>query len=203
MPSPGLQFRARFVLEDVFNNVGWSETYFGDIPPGAPAGWQNTVFVGLNAWINARLGVLKDTCKIDFVVISDDGFFGDSILFNFPGGTGTGTFASAFQEGPTDAGLIRFDDPTGKYHARKFFHGFNGGDFTQRVYNPGPTMVAAFNTFRTATLASGLKMRNIQKPTAVPPVIIYNLIGDVKVVRLSSHRVGRPFDYLRGRRRIA
>lgn len=203
MPAPGTQYRLRVVLQDVFNDVGWSETYFGDIPPGAPVGWQVTVFTGLNAWINSRLGVLKDTCQIDFVVISDDGFAGDSILFNFPPPTGKGTFASSFQEGPVDAALIRFDDATGKYHGRKFFHGFNGGDFTQRVYTPGAAMVAAMGTFRTQTIAANLKLKNIQKPVAVPPVIIYNSIADVKVVRYSSHRVGRPFDYLRGRRRIA
>ena len=186
--AAGTNFRARFVFEDTLNDIGWTETYFGVIPPGAPAGWQTTVFTALNPWITARLAIMQVQAFLSFIVISDDNFPGDSVLFQIGSPAGIGTFATSLSSGPTDAMLVRMDSPDGKYHSRKFYHASPVGNFTQRVYTPGPAFLAAFGTFQLQTLASGLLMKNIQKPVAVPPVLIYNQIGSAQVVRLRAAR---------------
>lgn len=204
--TAGLNFRLTLVCQDTDNDIGWTETYFGPIPgaPTPPNGWQQTVFNGLISWRNARLALMLSSSQIDFYKISDDGLAGDMWIADVGGPTkGTYTALTNNQGGPLDAALIRFDDATGQYHGRKFFHGFPVANFTGRQWTPSPTALAAMQAFDAATAVSGLCLRSKNKAAPPVPPTIYPAIARVEMVRLTGHRVGRPFDYLRGRRRIA
>jgi len=201
--AAGVNARVTFVFQDTGNDIGWTETYFAGIPAGAPAGWQETILTGLQPFITARLGAMLNSGQLDFVKISDDGFRGDMVTFNTGATKGTYTANAQDFPGPLDAALLLTGDITGKYRGRKFMHAFPLSNFFGRVWKPGPSGLTAFNNLSAALVASGLTLRVSQKPPTIPPTIIYPAIQIVGIIRLTGHRVGRPFDYLRGRRRIA
>lgn len=190
------------VFKDTANDIGWTESYYGAIPGGGAPGWQDTLAGTFQPFRMARQGVLLSTCFIVAVKISDDQFFGDMVLYavNYQG-----TFSSGSPQfpGPLDAALVEARDNTGQYRTRKFYHGVDMNSFSQRIYTPTPLMLSAISTLRAQELACGVLQKNKNK--AVPPLtpFVYPAVADVFVRRLTGHRVGRPFDYLRGRRRIA
>jgi hypothetical protein len=205
MPLPGTFCRITYVMQDTDNDVGWTETYFKAIPgsPTPAIGWQDAVLAALGPFTLERAALLVGKSQIDFIKISDDGFKGDVVTYVqapltglFPSGTGQ-------LGGPLDAALMSFNDDTGKYNGRKFYHGFPVNQFTSRQWTPTPSGVANLNSFNASLAGSGLCLKAITKPAAIPPVIGYFPIVRAVVTRLTGHRVGRPFDYLRGRRRIA
>jgi hypothetical protein len=205
MPLPGTFAKVVLVFQDTDNDIGWSEAYYAPIPgaPAPAAGWQAVLNTSLLPFYTARLGILVTASRLDFIKISDDNFKGDMATLNVGGSPGTFPPASNQLGGPLDAALVQMGDITGKYNGRKFYHGFPVNSFTGRQYTPTPAMVGAFLTYRNAIAASGLCIKAITKPVAIPPVINYFPIAEAQVIRLTGHRVGRPFDYLRGRRRIA
>jgi hypothetical protein len=188
--------KTTFFFLDNVNNCGWTESWYWVL---ASANAALTAAVTL---ITTRVALLMDTCQLTTIRSVTVGPPRDS-LFAASGVPALGTIlhGSFPAAGPWDALLIRKDND-GTYFNKVFMHGVPVGIFTGRNYQntvaPGIAFQTALAAYLTAANGAGASVRKIASSVVlVAPVLSY------APVRRTEHRIGRPFDPLRGRRAVA
>lgn len=86
-------------------------------------------------------------------------------------------------------------------HCNRYIHGIPQTQVVAGQYSPtGPYNTAVGNYFTWLAANGGLYAKDLN--AAGHPLTFFT-ITDAEATRVRTHRVGRPFDLLRGRRRIA
>lgn len=184
-------------FQDNVNQTGWTESWWISAATGAAA---------LTAWgpIPAlRAALLMDTCQINNIRAAAVGPPRDS---QFYVGTipvvGTILHATYPACGPWDALLVRRDISTNTLLGHIFMHGIPVGLFNGRVYQNTVAPGIAFNTalaaYGVGLIAAAALCRQFTGGT-----ISYPALTQIAPIRRTEHKVGRPFDGLRGRRAVA
>lgn len=189
-------YKATFVFKDNVNNVGWTESW-----------WSNhaDIYAAASAWLAAatpRLTLLEDTCIMQAVRVSNVDHPRDSKVEIPSPNVGGVSHSSHPACGPWDALLVRRDNILWNVFGKIFMHGIQQDLFVGRDVAVGTAPATAF----LASLSSygtnlGLIPALLRK--VVGGVATYPAFTDFRAIRRTEHRVGRPFDGLRGRRAVA
>jgi hypothetical protein len=189
--------KGTFFISDLTNNVGWTESWYFNQASTASA------LSSLGTLIGPRVALLMDTCQIIAARVVTVGPPRDS-LFASTGIPANGTILHATYPaaGPWDCLLCRKDSTDGTYFNKIFMHGVPVGIFNGRYYQdsvaPGVAFQTSLTAYLTAAVAAGALVR---KGPASAPVTAN--IAVLIPIRRTEHRLGRPFDELRGRRAVA
>ncbi len=193
-------FKCKAIFLDTYANTGWSETWWTLAGQTYQKAQQS-----MEAYFQDRLTMDTADIEIPYLIISDIDVKGDSVVISY-GDTWQGKIqiAAGVRMNPWDALLVRLNDPSNNYRGFRFFHGLSFKFFTANrqwsTVGGGPALFAKV----IATLqAQNLCWQVKQKPVAIPPVYIQVPVGIGTPMRLTEHRVGRPFGLPVGRRRIA
>jgi hypothetical protein len=164
-----------------------------------------TASTNFNNLIISLRPLVLPSWQFDGYRVSDMAIRGDSLVVNFsPALVGQDPVAAVQQPGATDAVLLRKTQTSDYTHGHMFLHGvamnYQGAE---RNFVGNPAWLLAFGTFQAIIDTGNWFWVHRTNPGVLPPVFTTKEINNIDVVRFSSHRIGRPFDLLRGRRRIA
>jgi hypothetical protein len=180
-----------FFLGDDAGSYGWTETYFSEETNKAAALTQGSVLLA------SRTTVLTDLHKIVAVRVSDTSVFNDSkFLAGVPvNGAIVGTVPTIAD--PWSCLLIR-EEADWEHRGRKYLHGILKDTFeADRSYDATNPNNGDWQAF--FAVLRGASMRLKTGPVGSE---VFFPISDVIPLREVSHRVGRPFGLLVGRRTI-
>lgn len=190
-------YRITMFFQDNVNVTGWTENWWVNAANGPAA---LTAFSGV---YTSRVALLMDTCQMTTARASNVDHPRDSDYLNV-GIPVLGTIAHATYPaaGPWDALLVRRDVSTNDLIGHIFMHGVPAGIFTGRIWQvtvaPGITFAANLTNYQTSLVsASALLRKGPATAYTYPPCTV--ILG----LRRTQHKVGRPFDQLRGRRAVA
>jgi hypothetical protein len=161
------------------------------------------LFTGL---IDKLRDLQSPTWQWDFARVSDVSILGDAYVVSFLG-TKPGTFVPTVpplrEAGLADCLLLRKVDPVNAKHGFIFLHGHPQNEFAGRSYTPDAAAIAALLALGTYLTANPPMWAHRTNPGVTPPVYTYIGFNDVTPIKLVTHKIGRPFDDIRGRRRVA
>lgn len=188
--------KTTWFFRDSVNNVGWTESWWSnstDTPTASAA------FTGV---IPARLALLEDTCFLDFQRCSNVDHPRDSYVTVATTTQGTVSHVTHPAAGPWDAMLIRREAASNDVFGKIFMHGVQLDLFLGRALNIGnaayTAWLLAFSSYITALQGIPALLRKVVAGTPTYPAL-----SRAVTVRRTEHKVGRPFDGLRGRRAVA
>jgi hypothetical protein len=180
---------------DEVNATGWTNKWWTTAATldEAVTSWQPV--------ISARASLMCTTCGITQIRASWIDHPRDSFWYTPPNGRGTIPTTANPPLGPWEALLVRRDTSNHDVLGFLFMHGVPQTIFAGRNYDPtasyGPTWEGDMTNWLAALIAAAALIRKGPKPGTF--VGLANLTSRYK----TRHAVGRPFDPLRGRRRIA
>lgn len=177
---------------------GWSERYWlTDASATAAKARAGTI-------IPARMAALPEAVSLIWAMVSDTNVSRDSYQVmpeDETGRVGSLVGATYVMQRPQDTLLYRYETAAGKW-ALRHFHGIPDKNIVEGVF----VTTLAGDAFVTAIAnLIGIVQTNtvLRRVTAVgPPVTeVAEPFTSVGFLRVSSHKVGRPFDQRPGRRR--
>lgn len=203
MAGPANQYKGIIIYDWPAAETGWSETWYSK-----PATTYAAFGTLLLNYVQAKMPILMDQIFIRAIKVSDIGVAGD-VFPQFFGDALQGKILTAgVTNPPSPWEAILFEILSGDflYHGFKYWHGVpNTNNITEpRVYDPAPATATLIQTAWNVLIAGGAtwKVKSKAIPPPTPP-FIYQPIGSAVGVRITEHRVGRPFALPVGRRRIA
>ena len=180
-------------------NVGGSLTVYHQ-----NSDW-NSAATSFSALLDVIRACQTDLWRWDFSRVSDQGILGDALQTVF-GTSKPGTIVSATHPdaGPYDALLIRKVGSIVLNHGFWYLHGIPSDIFTGRAYTGGAAgyYASLFATLDTEVGGETWSWAHRTNPGATPPTYTYTLFDEVLAIKRVQHKIGRPFDDIRGRRRI-
>jgi len=181
-------FQAIMFCEDVLGTYGWSEPYYLNSASAAVARTD------LETLIEERIKVMSDQCEIVGGRVSDVGVLNDSLLVTNTPLIGLLAATVAATQQPWSAFNCRIEAGS-LYRGRHFWHGCLDSTFDdQRRYDPANPNAAAWDTW-VSFVQAGTYLKH-----KVAGVDTYTALTDVVRLREVTHKVGRPFGLLHGRR---
>lgn len=196
-------FRVDWIMEDVKNGVGWSERWYVTAPD------NDTAADLVSGYWTKRRAITCDNVFLRFERVCNADPPRDSQFEAIPAtplNHGTIDSTTSPPMGYDMALLVRRDSATGTIFGHTFLHGLPTSIITtNREFDLslGPVgFSAAFAALATEVTGGGYQIR---KKTAAGPPPVYTPLTCATYIplRITTHRVGRPFDQLRGKRRIA
>jgi hypothetical protein len=182
--------------------LGWSETYFVGADGYASAGATMLALVPL------RAALMMNTAIIEEIRVCNVNPPRDSFIYEVDPATGTGTYDAATKPsaGTFDALLIRLDDSVNmNCFNKRFLHFVPAEIFSGRNYlgasapAPWPVNILAYSAY----LIAGANQFLVRKTDPETHVTSYIALSIFVAKRRVERHLGRPFDTLVGRRRIA
>jgi len=190
------KFKCTFVMQDTLWDTGFTHTWWVDEEDSSVA--LTTVYP---YWQKLR-ALISDTIFLTDLRASNVDPPRDSEHRGPSTGEEHGTIDHTTTPILTysEALLVRRDQATGNVFGHSFLHGVPIAEFTGRKYTPpAGTWLTAFQALVTLVTNTQFLLRKVGAGGAITYPICGRYIG----MRLTKHAVGRPFDLLRGRRRIA
>lgn len=191
-------FQCTWFFENTLTNVGWSEPYLVQESDYVPA---QAVMDTLNP---LRLACMTSNNYIRSLRVSNIALRGDALVANYGNAAVGGIDPTAHPDaGPFDACLLRKDTDPPIYHGFLYLRGIPEDTFVGRQLKAnGFIELGPLPDFIAGILAGPFFFRHLQQGHPVSDAT-YPAITAMSGVRRVSRRIGRPFDQLRGRRRIA
>jgi hypothetical protein len=191
-------FQVTCFMENVLTAVGWTEPWY------ISAGDYAAAKAAMEAVIPNRMGCATANTFLRALRVSDVTLRGDALIAVYGDGhPGTIDPTAHADAGPFDAVLVRKDTDPPIHHGFMYMRGWPEDVFVGRqIKANGFVMVGAGPSFFNSILAGTFHFRHL--PVGQPVAnATYPAITELTAIRRVSRRVGRPFDQLRGRRRIA
>lgn len=189
-------FKVTQFFTDTSKNIGWSESWWNN---------QANAAAVVTAWapiITARAALCNTNVIITGFRVSNVDKPRDSLFGGTAGTAGTMTLVAKVSTGPWDAMLVRRDIATNDLLGHVFMHSLTTTLFNGRLLNTGnadlTAWLAALVVYQNALIAAVALCRKIVSNTPT-----YPNLTTLTALRLTEHKVGRPFDQLRGRRAVA
>lgn len=186
-------YRLNFIFTNNLNRAGWAETWYAEAADHAEAQGK------MDAYVPLRSDLMTENTVLAHGRASNVDPPRDSLIkeYNTPG-----TIDPVTHPPVTiwDALLVRKDRAEFTNQGRVFLHDVPQDVFLGRDLNP--TVPAYFATALAAWVA-GVVAQGFQFRITTGFGFGYISIAFMTALRLTEHRVGRPFDVLRGRRMIA
>lgn len=188
------EFKATLFFQNPTNSTGWTENWYLN------SGSYLSAEASVVAYIAARVACLLDTTSITAVRIANVDPPRDSQLFTLVAGN-QGTIVSATypSAGVWDCLLVSLQNASFNLFGHLFMHDVPAGIFVGRTYVPNSVPAIGWVAKKTA-LDAAIVAAAFQRKKKGPT---YEVITSSPGLRRTEHRLGRPFDTLRGRRSVA
>ena len=190
-------FKTTLVFEDTIFKTGNSEVYFSNVAD------HNLALALAEGLIDSRMPLATNGYFCRYCRVSNWDHARDSIL-KFWGDTKVGTAGTSPIEFDQALLVTLYNAPDAK--GRKFLHSMSRSQFTGRVFTPDGGTVLNLVTYRDTL--KGLIPPVIGSPfgflkKTAPNTYAFKGTADLFPQNMTRHKVGRPFDPLRGRARTA
>jgi len=192
-------YKMTFFLQNSVDNTGWTENWWTLATDAV------TALGNVNNYLTVRAATLLDSCSIvalracNVDTPRDSLYLGTSLPI-----AGTIARATYPAAGTWDCLLCRRDITLNNLIGHMFMHGVPAAIFTGRAYTPaavsGLNWVVKFANFVTELTSGPYYLR---KKQTGPPPFTYGECVTFLGIRRTEHKLGRPFDALRGRRAVA